>query len=149
MKMIRRKQRGQRRGSAVVETAVVAPLLLLAMFGILELGQAYHIKQTVALASREGCRAAALPGGNLGDAQAAVDASMGLSGLTGYTVTSNISSVGPNDTQVWVKVSIPFNRASFTGTMLGGGTYNISSTTTMRREGVISTGSADDGVSQN
>jgi Flp pilus assembly protein TadG len=134
-----------RRGSAVVETAVLAPLICMAMFGILELGQAYNVKQTVTLAAREGARAAALPGGTFADAQAAVDQAMAMANLTGYTTTSNINELGPTDTRVWVKVSIPFNRAMFTGTMLGGGSYNISSTTTMRREGVDETGGGSEG----
>jgi len=136
-----------RRGSAVVETAVVAPLLVTCMFGILELGQAYNVKQTISLAAREGARAAALPGGTLADAQASVDQSMHMNNLTGYTTTSNISTLGPTDTRVWVKVSIPFNRATFTGTLLGGGSYNISSTTTMRREGINATGGSGGSVS--
>jgi Flp pilus assembly protein TadG len=110
------------------------------MFGILELGQAYNVKQTITLAAREGARAAALPGGTLTDAEAAVDASMQIGNLSGYTTTSNISTLAPSDPQVWVRVSIPFNRATFTGTLLGGGSYTISSTTTMRREGISSGG---------
>lgn len=139
MKRNRKTNRMFRRGSAVVETAVVAPLLLLAMFGILELGQAYNTKQTVTLAAREGCRAAALPGATFTDAQAAADASMTMAGFSGHTVTSNISTLSSTDTQVWVKVAIPFNRATYTGSMMGGGSYTISSTTTMRREGIDST----------
>ena len=130
--------RSLRRGTAVVETAVVAPLLVLAMFGMVEVGQAYNVKQSVTLASREGARAAALPGATFDDAKAAADASMSMASLTGYTVTSNVSSLGPTDTQVWVKVSLPFDRASYTGMLMGGGTYSIGSTTTMRREGASS-----------
>ena len=131
-----RRSRFVRRASAVVETAVVAPLLVTAMFGILELGQAYNIKQTLSLAAREGCRAAALPGGTMTDAQTAVNQVMAMGNLTGYTTTSNISSMTAADSQVWVQVSLPFNRATFTGSLLGGGSYTISSKTTMRREGV-------------
>ena len=129
-----------RRGTAVVETAVVAPLLVLAMFGMVEVGQAYNVKQSVTLASREGARAASLPGATFDDAKGAVDASMSMAGLTGHTVTSNVSGLAPNDTQVWVKVSLPFNRASYTGMLMGGGSYTIGSTTTMRREGTTTGG---------
>ena len=134
------RRRFLRRGSAVVETAVVAPLLILAMFGMVEVGQAYNVKQTVTLAAREGARAAALPGATFNDAKAAADASMTMAGLSGHTVTSNIAGLTPTDTQVWVKVSLPFNRATYTGSMMGGGSYDISSTTTMRREGVDNSG---------
>lgn len=125
-----------RRGAAVVETAVVAPLMVLAMFGTIEVGYAFMLKQTVTMASREGCRAAALPGGTLTDVNAAVDAAMSGSEVEGYTTTSNVSGLSDTDLEVWVEVSIPLDRASFTGNLLGGGSFNITSRTTMRREGV-------------
>lgn len=132
-----------RRGSAVVETAVVAPLLVLSMFGMVEVGQAYNVKQSVTLASREGARAASLPGATFDDAKAAADASMSMAGLTGQTVTSNISLLAPTDVQVWVRVSLPFNRATYTGMLMGGGSYTIGSTTTMRREGASNNGNVN------
>lgn len=125
-----------RRGTTVVETAVMAPLIITAMLGMVEVGYAFMVKQTVTLASREGARAGALPGGDMTDVQSAADASMTAANLNGYTVTSNIATLGPNDTEVWVEVSIPLSRASFTGGLLGGGTFNISSRTAMRREGI-------------
>jgi len=120
----------------VVETAVVAPVLILGMLGMMEVGWAFMVRQTVTLASREGARAAALPGGALTDVTAAADAAMSSAGLTGYTVTSNVDTLGPTDTEVSVTVSIPLNRVTFTGGLLGGGSFNIASTSTMRREGV-------------
>ena len=126
----------RRRGTAVVEMAVVAPLMVLAMLGSLEVGYAFMVKQTVTLAAREGARAAALPGGAMSDVQTAVDGSMGAADLSGYTTTSNLDSLGPTDVEVWVDVSIPFSRASFTGSLLGGGNFNISAKTSMRRERV-------------
>jgi Flp pilus assembly protein TadG len=138
MKKEKKRSRFLRRGSAIVETAVVAPLLLLAMFGMVELGQAYNVKQTVTLAAREGARAAALPGATFTDAQAAANASMTMAGLSGHTVTSNIATMAATESQVWVKVAIPFSQATYTGSMMGGGSYTIASTTTMRREGVDS-----------
>lgn len=128
-----------RRGTTVVETAVMAPLLITAMLGMIEVGYAFMVKQTVTLAAREGARAGALPGGDISDVQAAADASMSAANLNGYNVTSNITSLGPTDLEVWVEVSIPLDRASFTGGLLGGGSFNISSRMTMRREGVDDT----------
>ncbi len=125
-----------RRGTAVVETAVVAPLLILSMLGMIEVGYAFMVKQTVTLASREGARAASLPGASMADVNAAADAAMDASNLSGYTTTSNISSLGAGDVETWVQVSIPLNRVSFTGNMLGGGSFNITGRTSMRREGV-------------
>lgn len=125
-----------RRGTSVVEMAVMAPLLLTAMFGMFEVGYAFMCKQTVTLAAREGARAASLPGGNMEDVNSAVNACMGSAKLSGYSTSSNISQLGPTDYEVWVAVDMPFDRASFTGNLLGGGTFNISAKATMRREGL-------------
>lgn len=125
-----------RRGTTVVEMAVMAPLLVTAMLGMFEVGYAFMVKQTVTLAAREGARAAALPGGCMNDVDSAVDASMAAANLSGYSASSNIDMCGPSDLEVWVEVSIPFDRASFTGSLLGGGSFNISAKTTMRREGI-------------
>lgn len=129
-------RRFDRRGVAVVETAVMAPLVILAMLAMIEVGYSFMIRQTVTLASREGARAASLPGGTMADVTAAVDATMAGPSLSGYTTTSNIDSLGPSDAEVWVTITLPFDRASFTGNLLGGGFFNITSTTTMRREGI-------------
>jgi len=135
MKIFRRN-RHLRRGAAVVETAVVAPILILGMLGMMEVGWAFMLRQTVTLAAREGARAGSLPGATVADVDSAVDASMGAANLTGYTTTSNVATLGPTDLEVTVTVSIPLDRATFTGAMLGGGSFNIASTTTMRREGI-------------
>lgn len=136
MKSMLRKTRFARRGTAAVEAAVMAPLVVTAMLGMMEVGYVFMIRQSVTLAAREGARAASLPGGTLEDVEAAVDTALEGPGLQGYTVTSNIKTLASTDTEVWVKVSIPFSRVSFTGNLLGGGSFDIASTTTMRREGV-------------
>ena len=50
----------RRRAAAVVEMAVVSPVLLLTTFGIIDIGQFVSMGQTVNNASREGARAAVL-----------------------------------------------------------------------------------------
>lgn len=49
----------QRRGAAVVECALTAPLLALLLLGALEVGQYIHVSQSVCNASRIGARLAA------------------------------------------------------------------------------------------
>jgi Flp pilus assembly protein TadG len=46
------------RGAAAVEFALVLPLLLLILFGIIEFGRAWSVKQTLTDAAREGARIA-------------------------------------------------------------------------------------------
>jgi len=135
--MFRNLRLHQCRGSAVVETAVMAPLLLAMMLGMTEMGSAFLIRQTMTNAAREGARVASLPGSTLTDVQTAVANTMSGASLqpSTYTVNSNINSLTPNDTEVWVDVTLPFNRATFTGSMFGGGSFNLHSRAAMRLEG--------------
>ncbi|HEX2119622.1 MAG TPA: TadE/TadG family type IV pilus assembly protein [Acidimicrobiales bacterium] len=50
------------RGAAILEFAVVLPLLVLFVFGIVEFGRAYSARIELTAAVREGVRAAALGG---------------------------------------------------------------------------------------
>ncbi len=137
----------RRRGSAVVETAVMAPLLMAMMFGMTEMGSAFLIRQTMTNAAREGARTASLPGATLNDVKAAVANTMSGASLQegSYSVTSNISTLSSNDTEVWVEVTLPFNRATFTGGMFGGGSFNLHAKSAMRLEGAV-TSSGGQGV---
>lgn len=56
--MVKRLQ--EERGQAMVELAIIMPLLLLLVFGIVEFGRIYSAYITVNHASREGARAAAV-----------------------------------------------------------------------------------------
>ena len=47
-----------RRGAAAVEFAVVAPLFMLLLAGIIEFGQAFRIEHMISMAGRRGARAA-------------------------------------------------------------------------------------------
>ena len=67
MNLLRRKnhrsnRKNGRRGAAVVELAVVAPLFLLLLAGIIEFGQAFRIQHTLSNASRRGARAGIVDG---------------------------------------------------------------------------------------
>lgn len=68
MRSIRRDRRaGGDRGAAAVEFALVMPLLLLVVFGIVDFGRAYNMQIALTSAAREGVRVAAL-GGSVADA---------------------------------------------------------------------------------
>ena len=54
-----RQERGER-GAAVVEFALVVPLLLLLVLGIAEFGRAYNVQTTLSGAARQGVRVMAL-----------------------------------------------------------------------------------------
>ena len=60
-------------GAAAVEFALVLPILVLLLFGIIQFGIVYDAQLTITHAAREGVRRAAV-GGNLAAVQAVVDA---------------------------------------------------------------------------
>ena len=130
-----RKSGWRRRAATIVETAVMAPLILAGTFGIMEVGYVFMARQTVVLSAREGARAGALPGATSNDAQARVNATMQGFGLSGDTTTVNMGTGA--DPTVTVTVSIPFNRCSITGNFFGGGSFNITSSASMRKEGSL------------
>lgn len=71
--MFRKRNEGHLdRGAAAVEMAIVLPLLLLVLFGLVDFGRAFNAQMQLTQAAREGVRVVVLSG-NL-DAAAALDA---------------------------------------------------------------------------
>ncbi|HJY86800.1 MAG TPA: TadE/TadG family type IV pilus assembly protein [Candidatus Acidoferrales bacterium] len=56
-----RQVAAEERGAEIVEFAIVAPLLLTLIIGIVWLGRAYNVYQTITRAAREGARFAVAP----------------------------------------------------------------------------------------
>jgi Flp pilus assembly protein TadG len=55
---MKRPRLPNRRGQALVEFALILPLLMLVLMGIIELGRAWNMKQVLTDAAREGARLA-------------------------------------------------------------------------------------------
>ena len=123
------------KGAAAVELAVVLPLLLTIVFGIIEFGWIFMVRETLTNSSREGCRVAVLQGSTQQDITDRVAASMAGAGLTGYSV--DITSSTPGNPTETVTVKIPYADVSLlAGYFFGGSTdFNLSATTVMRKEG--------------
>ncbi|HUB38783.1 MAG TPA: TadE family type IV pilus minor pilin [Streptosporangiaceae bacterium] len=95
------------RGTAAVEFALVLPLLLLIVFGIIDLGRALNAQITLTEAAREGARLEAI-----GDSAATVDAraqaaAPQLSGMT-VTITSSCPPGAGPTANAEVNVSYSF-----------------------------------------
>ncbi len=83
-----RRPRSLRRGGAILEAALVLPILFTIGFGAVEFGYFIFIKQAVQGASREGARAAILSTATNAKVTTAVSTAMGAAGLgsSGYEV---------------------------------------------------------------
>jgi Flp pilus assembly protein TadG len=79
----------QERGAAAVEFAIVASVLVMLVFGILEFGLAFWQVQNLRSATREGARVAAVRGTTTQVSNAMVNSSSGSlpPGFTGFTVS--------------------------------------------------------------
>lgn len=110
------------------------PLLLTLVFGIIEFGWIFMVRETITNASREGCRVAVLQGSTEQDIRDQVAASMGGAGLSSYSVEITNSTPGnPNET---VKVLVPYADVTLLGGYFVGSTnFNLAATTVMRKEG--------------
>jgi Flp pilus assembly protein TadG len=78
---VRRRLRSQR-GSAILETALTLPLLMLAGVGVVEFGRAYQTSRVLTNAAREGARIAVLPNSGAGAVDAKVRQYLQRGGLT-------------------------------------------------------------------
>ncbi len=132
MRQHRQRNRGRRpnrRGTALVEMALVAPLFLFFILGIVEFGRAMMISQLVTNAARDGARVAATVGSTNGSVEAAVEEfledSLGLEASdvdVSITVSAgdgnpdpgnNVANAQPGD-KCMVTVNVPFNKLTLT-----------------------------------
>jgi Flp pilus assembly protein TadG len=85
-----------RRGQALAEFALVLPLVLLFMAGIVEMGRAWNIKQAVTDAAREGARYTVVfdPGMSIAQVQAKIEERLALASIEQSDIV--ISSADPD-----------------------------------------------------
>jgi len=115
------------RAAAIVEFAVVLPLLLTIVFGIIEYGYVFMVRLTVEHAAREGARVASLSTSTQEEVAARVSESMvGL----GYTLDTTTGVC-----QETVTVTVPYASVSLTGGFFGSPSGDLVGSSTMRKEG--------------
>jgi Flp pilus assembly protein TadG len=131
-----RSCRRNRKGAAVVEFAVVAPVFFLLVFGIIEYGRMVMVQQLITNASREGARRAVLDGATTAEVTTVVNnylASGGIKGAT-VTVTPNPPTTAVYGAPVTVAVGVPFTRVSWLPKPMFLGNRTLSARSIMRRE---------------
>ena len=105
------------RGAAAVEFALVLPLLVMLIFGIVDFGRMLNAKITLTEAAREGARAASLIGRDAGVARAR-EAAEGYD-IDKPDVRGCPRSPGPDDDAI-VTVSYNFEFITPIGLLMGG-----------------------------
>jgi Flp pilus assembly protein TadG len=131
-----RKRPTNDEGQAVVEFAVILPVLLLVLFGILQFGIVFNNYIQVTSAAREGARKAATSRA-LGVTAAESAATTSARNAAASLNQSNLTVTFPNSptflqgTDVTVKVTYPYS-VSIMGLVVSSGT--LTGSTTMRVE---------------
>lgn len=130
----RTKQRS--RGAAVVEFAVVGPLMVMLTMGMIEVGRVVMVKQLMVNASREGARLAILPTTNAQSVLDKVQLELTNASINGAAVSLNPPSLATAaaGTAVTVSISVPASQVSWIPNPAFTFSQTITASTTMRRE---------------
>lgn len=112
-------QRQRRRGAAVVEFAVVAPFIVFATMGMIELTRGIQVKHMLTDAARSGCRLAIQPGFSNSAVTQNVKDVLDENGISSSDATVTIYVNGSSTTQltaakqndqIAVQVSVPVSK---------------------------------------
>jgi len=140
-----RRRAVRHRGSAVLDAALVFPILISLTFGCIEFGDFFYVKHTLQGAAREGARAAAMPSAANSDVTTAVDQSMKMAGFSTSQYTTKIRDVNDTTdivvssqttgTPILVKVQCTWSTVGLRPLGLIGAGKTVVGMTTMRKEG--------------
>jgi len=112
--------------------AVVTPLLLALLLGIIEYGWVFSIKQALVTAAREGARTAALPGTSDQAIRDRIAEVLTPLGLTTYNVQlTRATPLNPIET---VRITIPYADVTLVGSFFGPTNWDLGSRCSMRKE---------------
>jgi len=136
------------RGQALLETALILPLILLVSVSIFEFGRAYQTVQVLTNAAREGARVAILPNATQSDVQSRVTAYLQAGQLANSNATVSVNqnvtmSIGATTAAAsLVTVNYPFSfmvlnpvaKLVVNGSTLGGAPLTLTASAEMRNE---------------
>jgi Flp pilus assembly protein TadG len=103
------------RGVAAVEMAMILPVFLTLILGMLEATRLGMATQTLTNAAREGCRVAVLPEYSQDDVQKRINSVLSGSGFTLMTVSPSPDNwtTAPEGTAITVTLELPYSQVSW------------------------------------
>jgi Flp pilus assembly protein TadG len=132
-----RRRRRPRRATALVEAAIILPLVLLMLFGLIEYGWLFIKQQQVSDAARQGARLAALPDTTATTLSNSIGSLMSAGKITSYTATTQPSgwATAAKGTTITVSISVDYTKLRMTGGRLVPVPSTLNSTVSMSKEG--------------
>ena len=127
-------------GASAVEFALLLPVLMMILFGIIEFGLALHRQAILTNASREGARLGivqSIPAITTAAVNAKIDTYLTAAGITPGSVTRNSPFPGVGGvtgTPVTVTLTLPYTYAVLPGLTSIAPTINLTAQTVMRHE---------------
>jgi len=125
-------------GASAVEFALLLPVLMMILFGIIEFGLALYRQAILTNASREGARLGivqSVPPITTGQIDATIDNYLGPAGIAPGTVARTIVGAGGvTGTPVTVTLTLPYTYAVLPGLTSITPTINLVAQTVMRHE---------------
>lgn len=120
------------RGQTLVETAIVLPVVVLILFGILDAGRIFSTWVVVTNASREGARLGAVRASEVQIRDAAVNAAAPVGVASGDVIV--LGAQGATGTNVSVQVSKGVSMITPLISTIFGATVDVTNTAVMRLE---------------
>jgi Flp pilus assembly protein TadG len=127
--VIRRRGWGDDRGAAAVEFALVLPILVIILFGVIEFGGVYNAQLMLTGAAREGAREMAIAGVAAEAEAVALDAAAGIAPADLDVDFSSATCAAGTD----ITVTVSYDRPFLTG--LFGASIELTGLATRRCQG--------------
>lgn len=124
------------RAAAIVEMAVVLPLLLTILFGIIEFGWVFMIRLSLQHAAREGCRLASLRTTEepYTEVTARINGLLAPTGMTTHSISMTHPTLAtPVET---VTIRVPYQDVSLVGGFFWTDNFDLTGSCSMRKEGM-------------
>jgi Flp pilus assembly protein TadG len=130
----RSHRRNQRRGLAVVDFALTAPLFFALIFASFEITRVNQLRNTAEIAATEGARRGIIPGATAAECIAAATTEMQNVAAGQFTVVVNPTAIQTNTPTIQVTVTVPLTAQNgyFVSNWFTGG--QISKSITLDRE---------------
>jgi Flp pilus assembly protein TadG len=133
------RKRARRLGATAIEFALVAPLLFLIFFGLVEVARGLMVAHLLSNAARQGARAGVVEGQSTANIQAVVTNALAAQGINSDVVTVQVNdgstdaSTATAGAEITVLVTVPVSQVTWlpTGSFLSG---NLAGQYTLRRE---------------